>query len=360
MTCDNGRKILRNVKWRLGTFAVTALAVAGLSVGTASAATQSAPQTKVAWQKAIAHVRQPGVGCYKALYPELAWHAVKCVTAPKVPFIPAPAAKSAKQAGPDKIGDGVDYSAQVTGLISEATGTFQNVSSGITEKGQVGAEGSKIKNSFSLQLNTQFFTGSPACAKASDPSDCEAWQQFIYAYGNKTTSQVFMQYWLINYNATCPSGWFTYSTDCYTNSNAVNVATLPAADLATLQLSGSAASGGNDAVSLSVGSGQATTVTNSDSQIDLAAAWNTTEWGLFGDGGGGEAYFGAGTSLEPQTTFTASSGSAAPKCVEEGFTGETNNLKRTATPALGSVSSPTMASAQTNGTAKAKSCAVAG
>jgi hypothetical protein len=359
MTWDNGGKILRRIKWSLGAVAVTALAVAGLSAGTASAATQSAPQTKVAWQKAIAHVRQPGAGCYTASYPALAWHAVKCVAAPKVPFIPAPAAKAARHVGPEGVGDGNDYSAQVPGLITEATGTFQNVSSGITEKGQVGATGSDVKNSFSLQLNTQFFTGSPACAKASDPADCEAWEQFVYAYGDASTSQIFIQYWLINYDATCPSGWFAYSEDCYTNSSAANVTTVTASKLATLQLSGSAASGGNDGVSLSVGSGTATAVTAKDSKIDLAAAWNTTEWGVFGDGGGGQAVFGADTSLEAQTVLTASSGSTAPTCLKQGFTGETNNLKRTATPKLGSVSSPTMASKQTNGTTSTKSCAVA-
>jgi hypothetical protein len=168
-----------------------------------------------------------------------------------------------------------------------------------------------------------------------------------------------MQYWLIDYDATCPSGWNTYSDDCYTNSNATNVSTLTASELAAVQLSGSATLGGTDGVSLAVGSGQATIVTNNDSMIDLASSWNTTEWGLFGDGGGGEAYFGAKTSLEAQTALTASSGSSAPTCVSEGFTGETNNLKEAATPALGSEPSPTMASKQTNGKTGTASCAVA-
>jgi hypothetical protein len=52
----------------------------------------------------------------------------------------------------------------VPGLIFQATGTFQNVSSGIIEQGQVGGSGPEVANSFSLQLNTQFFSGSPACS----------------------------------------------------------------------------------------------------------------------------------------------------------------------------------------------------
>ena len=357
---DNGGRILRRIKRILGVLAVTALAVAGLSAGSASAATQPIPHTKAAWQAAIAHVREPGRGCYSASYPALAWHDVTCVAAPKLPLVPAPLSRSARHAGPETTGDGQDYSAQVSGLISQATGTFQNVSSGITEKGQTGGSGSKVKNSFSLQLNTQFFSGSPACSGSSDPSGCQAWQQFVYTYEDSSTSYIFMQYWLINYDATCPSGWYTYSEDCYTNSNAADVSTVTASQLATVQLSGSATSGGSDGVSLSVGSGQATTVTADDSTIDLASHWNTTEWGVFGDGGGSEADFGANTSLEAQTALTASSGSSAPACVSEGFTGETNNLSLTATPALGSESSPTMASEQTNGTSGTASCAVAG
>ena len=180
----------------------------------------------------------------------------------------------------------------------------------------------------------------------------------MYTYEGPSSGYVFMQYWLINYDATCPSGWFTYSSDCYTNSDASTTSALTAADLATVNLTASATSGGQDGVSLSVGSGSATSVTNSDSEVDLAAFWNTAEWGVYGDGGGSEANFGSNTTLEAQTALTATSNSA-PTCVEEGFTGETNNLTLASTPALGSEPSPTMASTQTNGTGGTASCAVA-
>ena len=224
----------------------------------------------------------------------------------------------------------------------------------------MGGSGSQVTNSFSLQINSQFFSGSPTCSRSSNPSSCQAWQQFVYTYENSSVGYIFMQYWLINYDATCPSGWYTYSDDCYTNSSAAQVSTVTAAQLATVQLTGSAASGGNDGVSLSRGSGQATTVTASDSKINLASHWNTTEWGVYGNGGGSQANFGANTSLEAQTALTASSGTSAPACVSEGFTGETNNLNLTATPALGSQPSPTIGSEQTNGTSGSASCAVVG
>jgi hypothetical protein len=348
---------LRKIKQCLGAIAVTALAAASLSAGPVSAATHGIVRTKAQWQAAMAQVRERGAGCYHASYPALRWHAAKCATAPRWPVAPALPARSPVRAAPMTVGDGVDYSAQVSGLISQATGTFQDVSPKITEKGKSDNQGSKIANTFSLQLNTQFFA-TPVCAQSGDPAKCLGWQQFVYAKSDGA-GLLFMQYWLINYDATCPSGWFTFSTDCYTNSSAAELASpLTAKELATLKLSGSAASGGNDAVSLSVGSGKATLVTNNDSELDLASVWNTTEWGVFGDGGGGEAFFGTGTTLEAQTALTTTSHSA-PKCVKEGFTAETNNLKLASTPALGSEPSPTMASRQTNGTTGTASCAVA-
>lgn len=213
-------------------------------------------------------------------------------------------------------------------------------------------------------MNSQFFKDPPACTGSSDPADCLGWQQFIYAYsasGSGTPNDIFMQYWLIDYDATCPSGWNTYTsdgtTDCYANSPAASVSTITAKELATVKLTGSAKSKGNDAVSVSVGSGKATSVSNSDGETDLASYWNGSEWGVFGDGGGGEAYFGTNTTLEAQTALTTTSSSV--KCVKAGYTGETNNLKLTATPALGSELSPTMATRQTDGTATTPSCATA-
>jgi hypothetical protein len=344
---------MRRIKQCLGVAALLALAVASVGAGSASAATRQTVKTKAQWQAAIAHVAAPGRGCYHASYPALHWHAVKCVAAPRLPFAPRP---PATPAGPSVVGNGLDYSARVSGLISKATGSFHNVSAGITEKGKVGNSGPNVANAFSLQLNSQFFSSTPACSGSGTPAKCLGWQQFIYAKLSGT-GFVFMQYWLINYNATCPAGWNSFSVDCYTNSNSATRSPLTAKQLATTKLTGSAASGGLDQVSVSVG-GSATSVTNSDSQVDLAAFWNTTEWGVYGDGGGGEAFFGANTTLQAQTALTSTS-SGAPTCVKEGFTGETNNLKLASTPALGAQPLPTLASKQTNGVSGTASCRTA-
>ena len=338
---------------------MTALAAASLGAGSASAASKPV-RTRGQWQAALAHVAAPGSGCYHASYPALQWHATRCTVAPKWPLAPVLPSGVASRGGPVTVGDGQDYAAKVSGLISRATGTFKHVTPTITESGQVGGSGSKVRNSFSLQLNSQFFSGSPACSGSSNPASCEAWQQFVYTYQNATTGYIFMQYWLINYNATCPTGWFTYSTDCYTNSNAAVLPGGPikAKQLASTKLVATAKAGGKDGVSVTVGTGSATLVTNADTKVHLAKFWNTTEWGVYGDGGGGEAFFGANSTLETQTALQATS-SAAPTCLSTGYTAETNNLNLISTPALGSQPSPTMASMQSNASSGTPSCATA-
>ena len=332
---------------------VVALTLAG--GGTAFAANRSsAPNslTRAQWQEEINNVSQPGRGCFHATYPSLKWQATRCLVAPKDPLVP-----QVSRGGPQTVGNGDDYSAEVSGKISKATGKFTNVSSKLKEKGQIDDTGSQIKNAFSLQLNTEFFSGSAACNGAAEPSECLAWQQFVYAYGvgNGGQNLIFMQYWLLYYDTTCPAGWYTYNaspyTFCYTNSNAVVFGSLPAKDLGDTALVGKAKSGHNDSVSLTnSATGDAASVSNSDSEVDLAASWNTAEWGVFGDAGGGEANFGANSTLEAVTVIKATS-SSAPTCeADDGFTGETNNLNFTNTPALGSVSSPTMGVEQTDGT----------
>ena len=166
-----------------------------------------------------------------------------------------------------------------------------DVSSNLTEKGQIGGTGAQVKNAFSLQLNTEFFS-TPVCSGSANPSKCEGWQQFVYAYHySGDTNVVFMQYWLLYWDTTCPAGWSKYKTGgyiyCYTNSPANTYGSLPAKDLGNVKFVGQASSGGNDQVTLSNTSGEASSASNSDSKLDLSAVWNTTEWGVFGDAGGG-------------------------------------------------------------------------
>ena len=243
----------------------------------------------------------------------------------------------------------------VKGKISQATGSFDDVSLRIAETGRVGGLGEQVANTFTLQLNSQFFS-TTACQNSSDPTRCKGWQQFVY---ETSTNSVFMQYWLINYKATCPSGWSTFAGDCYRNSPATvyTPGALTAADLATTQLVGSAVSGGNDEVKISSGaSGQAFDVTSPDTSVNLAASWNTAEFGVFGDGRASAANFSPNTTLEAQTTL-ASTSTGAPSCVKEGFTGETNNLNLTQSPSIATQPLPAIVSKQSNYGVTGASCA---
>ncbi len=342
---------------------VVALAIVGSGSAFAAnhSSSQAKAQTRAQWQAEIANLRTPGRGCYHTSFPSLQWHATRCLVAPDVPLAP----RLQSRGGPEVIGDGSDYVAKVSGTLSQATGTFTHVSPGITEKGQIGGVGPQVTNAFTLQLNTQFFRDPPACARSADPSKCDGWQQFVYSYHySGTTNEVFMQYWLLYYDTTCPAGWGSFvqdgSTDCYTNSPATSFGSLPAHDLGDAALVAKASSGGNDTVSLTnSATGGASSASNSDSELHLASYWHQTEWGAFGDAGGAEANFGKDSTLEAVTTLKGTS-SSAPICVADGgTTGETNNLNFTKTKALGSESSPTMATKETNGTIATPRCEVA-
>jgi hypothetical protein len=344
---------------RFGVLVLAGAAVAaGAFVSTGSSVVGAAGATGSGrnWQKAIAAVPLPRKGCFSATYPALTWRSTPCKTAPNVPMEPAVGNTSSATPFAPRVGNGNDYSAVVSAPITEATGSFADVSPGITETGRFNGRGPRLVNAFTLQLNTQYISGSPACSGSADPSNCLAWQQFVYdTYSNS----VFIQYWLIDYAATCPTSWYTYGNSCFTNSPASTFpgGALTASELASVQLSGVVQNGGNDSVELSNGT-QVTSVDNPDSVIDLAPNWTTTEFGVYGDGGGSEAKFSAKSTIEAVTTLTSSS-LAAPHCVNEGFTGETNNLKLTATPAIGTATAPTIASEQTNGKLTSASCASA-
>jgi hypothetical protein len=297
------------------------------------------------WQHAIRAVPIAGTGCFTAAYPAAQWRGVPCHTALDVPFAPAVAGTPSST-----VGNGIDYSAVVSGSpLKSVTGSFPSVSAGAKEKGVVPVTGGPTKaNTFSLQLNSSFFSGSPACAGATKPSTCQAWQQFVLSTSPNAgaSPELFMQYWLLNYGPTCQAGWFSYSGDCYTNSNAIGVPAVKASELGSVSLEGSATAGGSDVVTLTSG-GHAYAVSNSDSEVKLASSWNTAEFGIFGDGDGTQAKFSAGTTLQVMTA-TNNGSSVAPSCNLEGFTGETNNLNFVKTPVRVAGSTPAIVSEQSN------------
>jgi len=347
---------------------LAAAVVMGFGLTGASAAANGRLPTRLAWRHQMQHLVVPAKGCFTGSYPTPKWHQVQCHTAPRIPFAPGIVSHNgvpsgigsaaADAAGPgQEIGNGADYSAKVaSGSISTATGSFPYVSPGSTETGEQDGTGPQVANTFSLQLNTEFFSGSPACAGAADPADCLAWQQFVYS---STSDAVFMQYWLIDYDAACPAGWFTYSTDCYENS-AETLLTAAAPTIATLEsvsLTGTVDSGGSDSVVMAYGSNSVSAV-GADSVVDLAGNWNIAEFAILGDGDSTEANFSSGTTVDVETAVN-NGATAAPTCDYDGFTAETNNLSFASAPALAAGSEPAIETQQTSAGGTA-GCATAG
>ena len=297
-------------------FAVSAafLSLAASSYAATPAASKLSPaeaQLRENWRASIAQTPVPQGGCFKAIYPNTAWTQVTCKTAPTRPYLP----RSGHRGG-YTVGNGNDYAAVVSGLISSGVGTFPVVTGLKSETGYDGQA-----NTYSLQLNSDFFTTS-VCNGSSNPSQCLGWEQFVYS----NSGVAFIQYWLLNYGSSCPNGgWMQYEGSCYRNSEGVDVPTQVITQLGHLKLSGTAVSGGIDTLTFTTAS-EAYSVTGNDSVVYLAKGWNQAEFNVVGDGGGSEAKFNKGTSLTVEIALKDGS-SSAPKCEgDDGTTGETNNL----------------------------------
>jgi hypothetical protein len=304
----------------------------GLSIGLVSSCTTAVVQHETegptpepgVWRESIAQVPLPKEGCFQSTYPSMEWDEVECSTAPNYPYIPKEPPK------PLIVGNGNDLSPEVPsglGFISSATGTFEDVTNVTSESGQNNGTGPAVANAYSIQLNTNFFT-STACSGAAVPATCQGWEQFIFA-NNGSSGWVFIQYWLLLYNTTCPAGWnqfsFPSSTDiyCYRNSTSnTAVPNQPITNLANLSLTGTVNSSG-DSVKLVVGS-TAYTASGND-YVNVAAGWTIADFAIVGNAGGGQANFNSGASFTERTRISYGHGDA-PNCVAQGFTGETNNL----------------------------------
>jgi hypothetical protein len=276
------------------------------------------------FQTDIAKVPLPKQGCFEATYPKREWHEVPCKPAPPYPQPPRHGARA------DVVGNNNDVSPQVpTGFISNAIGSFDSVTGVTSESGLINNKGAAVANAYTLQLNTNFFT-STACA-GSPNTGCLGWEQFVFE-NSGSAGGAFIQYWLIKYNAACPSGagWtqfsFPASTDiyCYKNDSggAVPVPAQPVTNLSQMTLSGTVGAGGDNVVFSSGGTAYSRA---GDNSVNAAAGWKVAEFNVFGDAGGGQANFNSGSALAVRTR-TIYGGAGAPTCLAQGFTGETNNL----------------------------------
>ncbi|MBD8881849.1 MULTISPECIES: hypothetical protein [Rhodanobacter] len=282
---------------------------------------------RAAWRESMTQIATPSVGCFHAQYPSIVWKQESC-GAVRADVHPMP--HYYLFGAPETAGNGNDYTLQTSSLIKSAVGTFPTVT-GVTSEKSVGVAaygggGILGANEYSVQLNTQFTSTTSAC---KSHSGCTVWQQWVYAtdYAENGEGAIFMQNWLIGYGSSrCPSGFSSDGEgDCYGNSAAALPPDIPPTALASLKLTATATSGGNDTAVVTY-DGDAYSTTQKDSTLYISKVWNTGEFNIVGNAGGSEAEFNSGSSIT--VNLAVSDGStSAPSCVaDSGTTGESNNL----------------------------------
>jgi len=288
--------------------------------------TPAEASARTTWRDTMAHLPTPAEGCFHATYPNTNWQADTCKTLTRH-IHPIP--HRVHWGASETTGNGYDYALQSSSLISKTVGSFPQVSGVTSEKGvgvaAFGGGGILGPNEYSLQINSNYDGTTSVC---NGHSGCTVWQQFVYAtdYETQGEAAVFMQYWLIGYGSSCPSGWLSDGgTDCYRNSNAVSAPNVPATQLANLKLTGSATANGNDTITFANGN-TAYSISAKDSVVKLATVWKLSEFNVVGNAGGSSANFNTGSSITVKVAATNGS-TAAPTCAANaGTTGETNNL----------------------------------
>lgn len=329
----------------------------------AAAEEQVSPEEKKKrkdWNDSMLRKAAPKKGCFSAAYPSTEWKEVPCV---KAPNIPAPPRRGPR---PAVVGNGNDVAAESpSGHITQAIGHFENVTNVTSESGPIGNTGPSIANAYTLQINTDFFSGSTACA-GSPNAGCTAWEQWVYWNFGSGDGRASMQYWLVSYNANCPAGqgWNqvpVLGTSCWKNStNAVSVPNQPITNMANWTFSGTATSAG-DSVSMSTGTNVYTT--SGDNVAAASTAWTIAEFNIFGAGGdssgnGGTASFNAGASADARTEIIYG-GNTAPNCVARGFTAEMNNLSFGPTAPAATAPGPAVIFAESTAGGATSNCAAA-
>src|SRR3989442_12024855 len=95
------------------------------------------------------------------------------------------------------VGNRNDVSAQApTGHISSATGSFDTLTNVTSESGPIGNAGASLANTYTLQVNTEFFT--TTVCNASTNTNCRGWEQFVFE-NSPSISRAYIQYWLIDF-----------------------------------------------------------------------------------------------------------------------------------------------------------------
>ena len=310
---------------------------------------------RILWRESLRTVRAPKKGCFKAHYPDAVWQEIACAAPSRFKYSPGRRSIS-HLVGSGGVGD---FSARTSGLIASAEGSFDSVSSGITEAGPNGGQGPQVNNAYSLQLNTNFFSNASACAGAAPGAPCVAWEQFVFS-NDGLAGGAFIQYWLVNYNnQNCPAKWqrslSSTGSDCVLNnqSGVTPIPPVAISDLAEVKVVGAVSPSSDQMIVFVDDFGYLVT---GDNAVNAAQGWQEAEFNVFGNGNDGRAQFGPNTTLQVKTVLNGGS-ITAPACDKASFTGETNNLDLSGAPAMvTSSASPAISFTETNAAAAPAGC----
>jgi hypothetical protein len=280
------------------------------------------------WHFALTQNQLPGAGCFKAVYPSTQWDRIDC-SAPPPHWHSVP--PSLRRGLAQVVGDGFDFTADTNpNLISRAIGAFPKVE-GVKKVHSVGSGGVPGLNSYTLQLNSDFFPTS-ACGGIKH---CGGWEQFVLENPpHGMQGFLFIEDWLVPMPiqrgtlSGCPpnKGWNFVGIGCYQNSQAVRIPNISVKDLSKVIEIGKASMSG-DNIYLSVGGTEyGMRKIQGDGIVDLVAHWDGAEFNIFGDAGGDIANFNPGSTITVSLQ-TDTGLKMKPTCLpDSGTTGETNNL----------------------------------
>ena len=280
-----------------------------------------------AWRTKLTHTSH-AKGCFKAVYPDPAWLMIPCVSATE-----DKSHSISKVEAPLIVGGGTAYVATVSGLMTNAIGSFGNVGNLLTES----IKETAANDTYSVQINANNFnvtnlvdsTGTKFCT-----TTCTGWEQFLYETSAGTNSgSAYIEYWLF-IGPQCPNGWSfikaptsTSRSGCKFDTTKVPTPHFAITDLGELALQGYVDPQGNDNVIVSHGkAAYASSLTGS--LLSLASNWNQSEFNVFADLNARTALFNPGAIISVKLKVDGQPGGlGAINCqTNGGTTAETTNL----------------------------------
>jgi hypothetical protein len=303
---------------------------------------------QLAWHKALLAHKLPRAGCFQAMFPTEEWTVRECQETPaRVHKLPPmltsrkPMISHAVGAG-GTAGNGTNILANaVSGSFTSADGFFDPTVDVLYGNSVDLMTNATSDQAYSIQINTEFFA-TQACANAvtSASAPCRGWLQF-YFLNDEARSRVIMEFWLLNFGATCPGegtipqvggmpsggSWFhdNNNTACGFDSPSVALPTQPINLLGKLRLHGEVNAGGNSQVSILLSDGTVQGYAIPDTFLQPAGHWTVAEFNVQGFNNLQQLQFNQGAALIAHLNLENGT-TNAPILSVGGFTGESNNL----------------------------------